>query len=89
LKTCAQIQELVKKAGKQNPVFQAALISIAIFNIVKKTLYSLLQLLVKKKKSDLFVVTLQALQSLFQDCRFLIINKKLIIDIKMLFLINN
>src|SRR5271155_3892143 len=76
LKTCAQIQELAIKAGKQNLVFQAAPTSIAAFNIVRKTLHSLLQLLIKGKKSDLSVATLQSLQAHFQDCKFLIIDKK-------------
>ena len=57
----AQIQELVIEARKQNPVFWAAPISIAAFNIIGKTLHSLLQLPVKGKKSDLSVATLQAL----------------------------
>jgi PIF1-like helicase len=65
LKTCAQIQELAEQAGKQNPVFRAAPTGIAAFNIVGKTLHSLLRLPVKGKKSDLSVATLQALQSLF------------------------
>jgi hypothetical protein len=62
---------------------------IAAFNIVGKTLYSLLRLPVKGKKSDLSVATLQSLQALFQDYRFLIINKKSMIDIKILSLIND
>jgi hypothetical protein len=65
LKVCAWIQELVEEAGKQNPVFWAAPTGIAAFNIVRKTLHSLLRLLVKGKKSDLSAATLQALQSLF------------------------
>jgi hypothetical protein len=54
-----------------------------------KTLYSLLRLLVKGKKSDLSVATLQFLQALFQDCWFLIINEKSIINIKIFFLIDD
>ena len=65
LKSCSRIQELAIEAGKQNPVFRAAPTGIAAFNIVGKTLHSLLQLLVKGKKSDLSITTLQALQSLF------------------------
>jgi PIF1-like helicase len=89
LKTCARIQELAREAGKQNPVFRAAPTGIAAFNIVGKTLHGLLRLPVKGKKSDLSVATLQALQSLFQDCRFLIIDEKSMIDIKMLSLIDD
>jgi hypothetical protein len=48
-----------------------------------------LQLLVKGKKSDLSLVTLQSLQALFYDCRFLIIDKKSMIDIKTLSLIDD
>lgn len=44
---------------------------------------------VKGKKSDLSVATLQSLQSLFRDCRFLIINEKSMIDIKTLSLIDD
>jgi hypothetical protein len=58
LKTCARIQELADQARKQNLVFRAAPIGIAVFNFVRKTLYSLLRLLVKGKKSDLLVATL-------------------------------
>jgi ATP-dependent DNA helicase PIF1 len=89
LKTYARIQELAEQARKQNPVFRAAPTGIAAFNIVKKTLHSLLRLPVKGKKSDLSVATLQALQSLFYNCRFLIIDKKSIIDIKTLSLIDD
>ena len=42
LKTCARLQELAQQAGKQNPVFRAAPIGIAAFNITGRTLYSLL-----------------------------------------------
>ena len=85
----ALIQELAIEGRKQNPVFQATPTGIAAFNIVGKTLYSLLQLLVKGKKSDLSLATLQSLQALFQDCRFLIIDEKSIIDIKTLSLIDD
>jgi ATP-dependent DNA helicase PIF1 len=89
LKTCARIQELAQQAGKPNPVFRAAPTGIAAFNIIGKTLHALLQLPVKGKKSDLSIATLQSLQSLFQDCRFLIIDEKSMIDIKTLSLIND
>jgi hypothetical protein len=89
LKTCARIQELAIEAGKENPVFRAAPTGIAAFNIVGKTLHSLLRLPVKGKKSDLSVATLQSLQALFQHCRFLIIDEKSMIDVKMLSLIDD
>ena len=89
LKTCARIQELATEAGRQNPVFRAAPTGIAAFNIVGKTLHSLLRLPVKGKRSDLSVATLQSLQAMFQDCRFLIIDEKSMIDIKMLSLIDD
>jgi ATP-dependent DNA helicase PIF1 len=89
LKTCTRIQELAIEAGRQNPVFRAAPTGIAAFNIVGKTLHSLLRLPVKGKKSDLSVATLQSLQALFQNCRFLIIDEKSIIDIKTLSLIDD
>jgi hypothetical protein len=51
MKICAQIQELATEAGKQNPVFRAAPTGIAAFNILGKTLHSLLRLIVKMKIS--------------------------------------
>lgn len=89
LKICACIQELATEAGKQNPVFRAAPTGIAAFNIVGKTLHSLLQLPINGKKSDLSVATLQSLQALFQHCRFLIIDEKSMIDIQTLSLIDD
>lgn len=89
LKACARIQELAIAAEKQNPVFRAAPTGIAAFNIAGKTLHSLLRLPVKGKKSDLSIATLQALQTLFQDCRFLVVDEKSMIDIKTLSLIDN
>jgi PIF1-like helicase len=77
LTTSARFQELAEQAGKPNPVFRAAPTGIASFNILGSwTLHSLLKLPVKTKKSDLSVATLQALQSLFQCCKFLIIDEK-------------
>lgn len=89
LKTCARIQELAQQAGKQNPVFRAAPTGIAAFNIIGRTLHALLRLPVKGKKSDLSVATLQSLQELFRDCRFLIIDEKSMIDTKTLSLIDD
>ena len=89
LKTCARIQELAQQAGRPNPVFRAAPTGIAAFNIIGKTLYALLRLPVKGKKSDLSIATLQSLQSFFRGCRFLIIDEKSMIDIKILSLIDN
>jgi ATP-dependent exoDNAse (exonuclease V) alpha subunit len=89
LKTCAQIQELAVEAGRGNPVFRAAPTGVAAFNIMGKTLHSLLRLPVKKKKSDLSNSTLQSLQVLFQDTRFLIIDEKSMVDLKTLALIDD
>jgi hypothetical protein len=73
LKTCARIQELALQAGNRIPVFRAAPTGAAAFNIVGQTLHSLFRLSIKGRKSDLSVATLQSLQGLFRDCRFLII----------------
>jgi hypothetical protein len=54
-----------------------------------KTLHSLLRLPVKRKMSDLSTATLQSLQALFQDIHFLMINKKSMVDLKMLSLIDD
>jgi ATP-dependent exoDNAse (exonuclease V) alpha subunit len=89
LKTCARIQELAIEARRQNPVFRAAPTGIAAFNIIGKTLHSLLRLPVKGKKSDLSLATLQSLQALFRDCRFLIIDEKSMIDVQTLSLIDD
>jgi ATP-dependent DNA helicase PIF1 len=88
LKACAIIQEMATAAGKGNPVFRAALIGIAAFNIIGKTLHSLLWLPVKTK-TDLSPGTLQSLQASFLSCRFLIIDEKSMIDLKTLSLIDD
>lgn len=89
LKTCARIQELAAEAGMPNPVFRAAPTGIAAFNIIGKTLHSLLRLPVKGRKSDLSVATLQSLQALFLHCKFLIIDEKSMIDVQALSLIDD
>jgi PIF1-like helicase len=76
LKICARLQELALQAGEQNPVFRAAPTGITAFNILGKTLHGFLRLPVKGVALDLLVATLQALQYLFQGCRYLIINEK-------------
>jgi hypothetical protein len=88
LKACACLQELAMDAGLLNPVFRAAPTGIAAFNFTGKTIHSLLRLPVKGKTADLSTGTLQALQALFQACRFLIIDEKSMIDLKMLSLID-
>jgi PIF1-like helicase len=89
LKTCARLQELAAQVGRQSAVFRAAPTGIAAFNILGRTLHRLLKLPVKAKRSDLSVATLQALQSLFRCCRFLVTDEKSIIDIKTLSLMDN
>jgi ATP-dependent DNA helicase PIF1 len=89
LKTCARIQELALQARNRNLVFRAALTGVAAFNIIRQTLHSLLRLLIKGKKADLSLATLQSLQGLFRDCRFLIIDEKSMIDIVTLSLIDD
>jgi ATP-dependent DNA helicase PIF1 len=89
LKLCARLQELAQQSGKENPVVRAAPTGVAAFNIVGKTLHSLFQLPVKQKKSDLSNATLQSLQALFQYIRFLVIDEKSMIDLKMLSLIDD
>ena len=89
LTTCARIQELAREAGRQNPVFRAAPTGIAAFNIVGRTLHALLRLPLKGRKSNMSIATLQSLQALFRDCRFLIIDEKSMIDIQTLSLIDD
>lgn len=88
LKACARLQELATDARLSNPVLRAAPTGIAAFNFTGKTLHSLLRLPVKGKTADLSTGTLQALQALFSACRFLIIDEKSMIDLKMLSLID-
>ena len=89
LKIYTWLQELALVEGKEDPILQVAPIGITTFNIIGRTLYSLLQLLVKVGSSELQLASLQALQQLFKDYRFLIINKKSIIDLKTLSLIDD
>ena len=89
LKICSQLQELVSTAGRENPVFRAAPTGIAVFNIVGKTLHSLLQLPVRSTAAELSTATLQSLQASFQSCRYLIINEKSMIDLNTLSLIDD
>jgi ATP-dependent DNA helicase PIF1 len=89
LKACAKVQEMATAAGKANPVLRAAPTGIAAFNIIGKTLHSLLRLPVKTKKTDLSPGTLQSLQASFSSCQFLIIDEKSMIDLKTLSLIDD
>ena len=58
LKICSRLQELASTAGRENLVFRAAPIGIAAFNIVGKTLHSLLRLPVKSTAAELSTATL-------------------------------
>lgn len=88
LKACARLQELATDVLRPNPVIRAAPTGIAAFNFIGKTLHSLLRLPVKGKTVALSTGTLQSLQTIFQYCRFLIIDEKSMIDLKMLSLID-
>ena len=68
LKSSGRLQEI---AENLNPVSRAAPTGIAAFNVVGKTLHSLLRLPVKPKESELSAATLQKLQIEFRRCRFL------------------
>jgi ATP-dependent DNA helicase PIF1 len=85
----ARIQEITTAARKGNPVYWAAPTGIVAFNIIGKTLHSLLRLSVKIRKSNLSSATLQSLQASFASCRFLIIDEKSMIDLKTLSLIDD
>jgi ATP-dependent DNA helicase PIF1 len=89
LKACARLQELAEWSGKGNPVVRAAPTGVAAFNIVGRTLHSLFRLPVKQKTSDLSTATLQSLQALFQHVRFVIIDEKSMIDLKILSIIDD
>ena len=89
LKICARIQELARRGRKAKPCLPSRSYRYRCIQYRWKDLHSLLRLPVKGKKSDLSVATLQSLQALFQDCRFLIIDEKSMIDIKTLSLIDD
>src|ERR1700735_782978 len=76
LKASGRLQDIAALAEKLNPVFRAAPTGIAAFNIVGKTLHSLLRLPVKSKKSELSAATLQKLQMEVKRCRFLVFGEK-------------
>jgi ATP-dependent exoDNAse (exonuclease V) alpha subunit len=88
-KACSQIQEMAAAAHKPNPIFRAAPTGVAAFNFQGKTLHSLLRLPVRKQAAtEVSEGTLQALQALFRDCRFLIIDEKSMVDLRMLSIID-
>lgn len=89
LKICARLQELARQAREANPVFRGAPTGVAAFNIVGRTLHSLFRLPVKQKTADLSPATLQSLQAQFQNVKFLIIDEKSMIDLKMLSIIDD
>jgi ATP-dependent DNA helicase PIF1 len=89
LKTCARLQELAEQSSRGNPVVRAAPTGVAAFNIVGRTLHSLFRLPVKQRTTDLSTATLQSLQALFQDVRFVIIDEKSMIDLKILSIIDD
>ena len=89
LRACARLQELAAANGKQNPMFWSAPTGIAAYTITGKTLHSLLRLPVRRKMSDLSTATLQSLQALFRDCRFLMVDEKFMIDLKMFSLVDD
>ncbi|KAF4628205.1 hypothetical protein G7Y89_g9944 [Cudoniella acicularis] len=80
---------MAREAGRQSSVFRAAPTGIAAFNIVRRTLRALLQLPLKGQKANMSIATLQSLQALFRVCRFLIIDKKSMIGIQTLLLIDD
>ena len=87
-KISARLQELAAQAGRRNPVFRTASTGIVAFDI-GKTLHSLLRLPVRSGEKGMSPATLQSLQLLFQDCRFLIIDEKSMIGLKTFSLIDN
>ena len=89
LKICARLQELAQQAGKGNPVVRAAPTGVAAFNIVGRTLHSLFRLPVKQKVVDLSNASLQSLQAQLGTIRFVIIDEKSMIDLRMLSVIDD
>ena len=84
LKICSRLQELALAANRPSPVFRCAPTGIAAFNILGKTLHSLLRVPVKGRPFDSSNATLLSLQSTFRGCQFLIIDEKSMIPLKTL-----
>jgi ATP-dependent DNA helicase PIF1 len=76
-------------AGKGNPVVRAAPTGVAAFNIVGRTLHSLFRLPVNQKTANLSTATLQSLQAQLGSVRFLVIDEKSMIDLKILSVIDD
>ena len=91
LKICARLQELAQESGLSNPVVRAAPTGVAAFNIVGRTLHSLFWLPVKRKDgyADLSNASLHELQAFFAHIRFVIIDEKSMIGLKVLSTIDN
>lgn len=89
LKFCARLAAIASAAGKADPVFRAAPTGVAAYNIIGKTIHSLLRLPVKGKGKELSSATLQSLQLQFQGCRFLVIDEKSMINLHTLTIIDS
>ncbi len=89
LKICARLQELAAAIGDPIPVIRAAPTGVAAFNIIGKTLHSLLRLPVRGLLLPLAPATLQSLQAGFKHCQFLIIDEKSMISLKTLSIIDD
>ena len=76
--------EMARNAGRGDPVLRGAPTGVAAFNIQGRTLHSLLYLPVRKGYSPLGSSSLLALQTVWRDCRFLIIDEKSMLGLKQL-----
>jgi hypothetical protein len=89
LKISARLQELAQQAGRPNPVVRAAPTGVAAFNIIGRTLHTLFRLPVKRLFAGLTPASVQSLQTLFVGIRFIIIDEKSMVDLRMLSIIDD
>ncbi|KAJ5245614.1 hypothetical protein N7489_005710 [Penicillium chrysogenum] len=82
----ATLTRIAREAGVRTPILCAALTGVAAFNVMGRTLHSLFRLPLKltgehvSPRTD----TLKAIQEVFHDIRYLIINEKSMVGLDML-----
>jgi ATP-dependent DNA helicase PIF1 len=75
------LQDIAEQHSRENPLQRAAPTGVAAFAINGSTLHSLLHLPVKTTFKELPLASLIALQRMFRDIRYLIINEKSMVDL--------
>lgn len=78
----------MKQYEQLNSVLQAAFTEVTVFSIQGQTLHQLIRLPIHKLFKSLFNSVLLSLQQLFQQCHYLIIDEKFMIDLLKLYQID-